>query len=140
MPRIAFRQWFAAFLSGTILAAVFLAACGSDGRPYPWGSEEPDAEGKLRLNCGRDANGREGTTTPVGSFPRSASPFGCEDMAGNVWEWAADEPTKTRRGGQLHWARGGSWNTPPFDCRAFDRTRVSGMSPFVGFRVCRPPM
>ena len=28
MPRIAFRQWSAAFLSGTILAA-----CGSDGRP-----------------------------------------------------------------------------------------------------------
>ncbi|MCH7945134.1 MAG: hypothetical protein IIC73_03850 [Armatimonadetes bacterium] len=33
MPRIAFRQWSAAFLSGTILAAVFLAACGGDGRP-----------------------------------------------------------------------------------------------------------
>jgi len=56
------------------------AACGTDDRRYPWGDAPPDAE---RANFNRQVV----RTTPVGSFPAGASPYGALDMAGNVWEW-----------------------------------------------------
>jgi len=59
------------------------AARGTDGRRYPWGREEPT---KIRALFGH----RAGTTAPVGSFPRGASPFGVLDMSGNVQEWCED--------------------------------------------------
>lgn len=56
------------------------AARGDDGREFPWGDQ---------FELGR-ANTREaaiGATTPVGSFPAGASPFGLLDAAGNLDEW-----------------------------------------------------
>jgi len=56
-------------------------ARGTDGRIYPWGDEPPD---KRRCNFGDNVGG----TTPVGRYsPQGDSPYGCADMAGNVWEW-----------------------------------------------------
>jgi formylglycine-generating enzyme required for sulfatase activity len=49
-----------------------------DDRPYPWGYH-PDPK---RCHAGK-ANGM---TIPVGALPGGASPYGCLDMVGNVWE------------------------------------------------------
>jgi len=55
------------------------AARGPDGRDYPWGAWP---EGKQKL-----ANVESDGTCPVGSFPRTRTAYGCEDMIGNVSEW-----------------------------------------------------
>ncbi len=57
------------------------AARGPDGRPYPWGEQRP-ISGKVRL-----AHVQADDTCAVGSYQRTRSPYGCEDLVGNVSEW-----------------------------------------------------
>jgi formylglycine-generating enzyme required for sulfatase activity len=60
------------------------AARGEDGRAYSWGSD-------FVADNGNFYEGGIRGTTAVGSFPAGASPYGVEDMAGNVREWVADD-------------------------------------------------
>ncbi len=118
------------------------AARGTDGRIYPWG----DAWDKTRANT---ADGGPGTTTPVGTYPSGASPYGAQDMAGNVWEWcsslsnpypynpAVSEALDNRTGVRVF--RGGSWDSNPRDARVAGRDWDLPDSSDVrwGFRLCR---
>jgi len=91
------------------------AARGTDGRSYPWGEAAPDSS---RANCNRNV----GDTTPVGQYsPQGDSPYGCVDMAGQVWEWTNSlsrgypydggdgRESVSVRGDRM--VRGGSWLT-----------------------------
>ncbi|MEC7842526.1 MAG: formylglycine-generating enzyme family protein, partial [Candidatus Latescibacterota bacterium] len=117
------------------------AARGDDGRTYPWGREKPDEGGVFRANQGTTSCCRESdrdgylNTAPVGSFPLGRSPYGVEDMAGNVWEWTADwygpayyetAPRQAPSGppeGKERVLRGGSWISYPHVLRTTYRGR-----------------
>ncbi|WP_412540823.1 SUMF1/EgtB/PvdO family nonheme iron enzyme [Longispora sp. K20-0274] len=60
------------------------AASGGDGREYPWGDQ-------FYVNAANTVEGGPLMTTPVGLFPAGRSPFGLDDMGGNVEEYVADE-------------------------------------------------
>ncbi|HLY31696.1 MAG TPA: SUMF1/EgtB/PvdO family nonheme iron enzyme [Ktedonobacterales bacterium] len=116
------------------------AARGTDGRIYPWG----DQWDKTRANT---YDGGPGHTTPVGSYPNGASPYGAQDMAGNVWEWTSSlyklypyNPATSEDGGRDRTSvlvlRGGSWDYSPWGARAAFRYRDLWYSQW-GFRLAR---
>lgn len=61
------------------------AARGPDGWAYPWGNDRPDDFTQL-------AHVEIDSTCPVGSYPRTRSHYGCQDMVGNVSEWCQKTP------------------------------------------------
>ena len=88
------------------------AGQGKDGRIYPWGNQwdptavpVPDKDRTLR---GPD---------DVAAHARGASPFGVEDLTGNVWQWTdeySDDHTRAAilRGGSYYQPQGSRWYFP----------------------------
>jgi formylglycine-generating enzyme required for sulfatase activity len=119
------------------------AARGAYGNEWPWGNE-------FDKNKCNSREGNKGGTTPVGAYSAAGgdSPYGCADMAGNVWEWtytlfakypyvAVDgrEDEKSRASRVL---RGGSFYYDLYLARCAYRSSDSpgGSSLNIGFRVC----
>jgi iron(II)-dependent oxidoreductase len=112
-------------------------------RRYPWGEAEPaDGHANLDLSAFGPA--------PVGAYPEGQSPYGCQQMIGDVWEWTASdfgpypgfEVFPYREYSAVHFGRGykvlrgGSWATHPLAIRNTfrnwdlpDRRQI-----FAGFR------
>ncbi len=120
------------------------AARGTKGLIYPWGN---DFNKNL---CNYDECGLD-RTSPVGIFPGGESPYGCVDMAGNVWEWCGDWydsdyykscPKKNPQApsaGSNRVLRGGGWGGNAWNCRAAfrDAGHPAIRFAYVGFRLAR---
>jgi iron(II)-dependent oxidoreductase len=119
------------------------AARGMNGQIYPWGNKFDKSKCWTAESDGSQ-------TKPVGSFPYGASPYGCLDMAGNVWQWCsvldvdyADSPSKNPTGSVCAGGvvRGGSWLNISLYCRCASRRLDAPTSMRVnnvGFRCAEP--
>ena len=140
------------------------AARGTDGRLFPWGNDMPKAAflnaADVNLPVAWASTGQDDGyryTAPVGSFPEGNSPYGVEDMAGNVWEWTRsllkDYPYQAGDGrevsahpladpasGSMLVLRGGSWYSDYGSVRS--TLRASGLpgqaQDAIGFRCVYP--
>ena len=116
------------------------AAAGNTQQDYPWaGAWNPARANSVEAGIGR--------TVAVGCYPLGRSPFGVDDMAGNVWEWCLNlygQPSDTSLStSEARVLRGGSWNFDGGGARAsarFHSHPAFGYN-FIGFRVlCSSPI
>lgn len=129
------------------------AARSDDGRIFPWGND-------LKLNRAntKEANAID-DTSEVGKFsPQGDSPYGCADMAGNVWEWCNDwfdkneyknridnlpKNPQSQQVGRFRVVRGGSFNYSIQSTRCAHRAWLQPSENsinHVGFRIAYSPM
>jgi formylglycine-generating enzyme required for sulfatase activity len=132
------------------------------GRTYPWGNE-PDNSRANFLGSGDPYEGQGRVpSTPVGFFDGQvhggfqtndgSSPFGIQDLAGNVNEWCLDwfapyrNPHSPPAFGTLRVIRGGSWNVGRFSIETWRRNFAlpgqpgdaeEGADHTIGFRTVR---
>jgi ergothioneine biosynthesis protein EgtB len=122
------------------------AACWSDTMQektiFPWGNSLPTEK-----NCNLLESYQWGCTE-IGTYPEGASPSGCQQMIGDVWEWTSSEYTGYpgfKSGFDEYndkWftnqkvLRGGSFGTPSMSIRGSYRNffRLDERWLFSGFR------
>ena len=110
------------------------AARGVDGRSFPWG-----ARFEARRATSRDVFPTQGLL--VGRHRDGASPYGCLDMAGNVWEWTLD---RERLSDADRVIRGGASSSTPDELVTYRRkgappggSSYGGLN-LLGFRCVKP--
>ena len=134
------------------------AARGTDSRTYSWGEQKPDgtqgnfADVNSNVSAAdKDSDDAYKYTSPAGTYPLGASPYGALDMAGNVFEWAADWYSETYYpsspksnpigpdSGTYRVMRGGSWSTDEGFLRTYVRYGAvqDTSSDAFGFRCAR---
>ena len=106
------------------------AARSNDGRYFPWGNTwEPDATNW----AGSGLN----YTNAIATFSKSRSPYGVEDMAGNVFEYTSTLQSQVVP--KVSVMKGCSWDDLPGFCRAaYYHTRpIESRHILFGFRLVR---
>jgi formylglycine-generating enzyme required for sulfatase activity len=88
------------------------AAQGTDGRTYPWGNQW-DTSAVPTPDTGRNM----APPADASAHSKGASPFGIEDLVGNVWQWTdeyLDDHTRAGilRGGSHYQPQGSHWYFP----------------------------
>jgi formylglycine-generating enzyme required for sulfatase activity len=134
------------------------AARGTDQRRYPWGNQIDHSYanfvGAQTYDTGMLAGHFDGSLRGDLQTHNGASPYGAQDMAGNVMEWCQDwysrdyysiSPRKDPEGpetGAYRVVRGGSFFMEPFDLRTYARSAAwpsFQAHRMIGFRMVREP-
>jgi len=117
------------------------AARGTDGGVFPWGNDWDANNANVKERGLR-------STSAVGSFGAGTSPYGVDDMAGNVWEWTADwyQPYPGNAtadpyyGEKFRVTRGGGWFDVEPQATTFNRNAAvpsKTANDDLGFRCAR---
>ena len=126
------------------------AARGTDERIYPWGNDPPTP---VHAVYGLKEGGAEAVSV-IGNHHMGQSPYGVQDMAGNLYEWVMDwyaedfyssflnSPAINPRGpseGTAKVQRGGSYINTPYRLRSSFRTKgdPTEQDSNVGFRCAQ---
>ena len=119
-------------------------ARGQYGNIYPWGNDFDAKCLNFRENSNMD-------TVAVDAYPQGASPYGPEQLSGNVWEWThtlwegyqypyrSDDGREDENNSGAHVVRGGSFRDTRQYVRAAVRNRYSYPDVRLSFRVAFAP-